>query len=226
MSGPVAAFIQLPDDSANAGKKVRSETKSIGGNTVHEHFIVPVVAMTVTGKYFFSSTQQVVAASAQNGTSTAFFWLQNPAASTITAIINRIICDANAGSALATPTAPVISFTKFTFTGTASGASVTPLPYQTAGAANQMIIRTAVTGMTVTLVKDFGQFALPSALTAVGMMYAQKDIILPSPQAFTRGMELEIAPGEGVAIWQSVAGTTSDTRAFGVQMNWMELDLS
>src|SRR5258708_6650097 len=31
------AFIQLPDDSGNAGKKVRTNTRLVGGEIVHEH---------------------------------------------------------------------------------------------------------------------------------------------------------------------------------------------
>jgi hypothetical protein len=226
MTGPVATSIILPDDSGNTGKKVRTQTKVISGNTVHEHFFVPSPGMTITGHYFFSSTQQTVSASAQNGTSTGFFWLQNPAASTVTAILRRVCADSNAGSALATPTAPMLSFSKFTFTGTASGASVTPVVNATGTSANQMIIRTAVTGMTVTLVGDIGNYAIPSAETAVGLFYAQKEIIPFNPFAWARGISLEFAPGEGLVIWQSTAGTTSDTRKFGIQIEWDEIDLT
>ena len=32
------SYIQLPDDSANTGKKVRSQSRTVGANTVHEHY--------------------------------------------------------------------------------------------------------------------------------------------------------------------------------------------
>lgn len=31
-------FIQLPDDASNTGKKVRTQSRAIGANTVHEHY--------------------------------------------------------------------------------------------------------------------------------------------------------------------------------------------
>ncbi len=226
MAAPVASFITLPDDSGNAGKNVRTETKTVGGDTVHEHFMIPTFALSVLGKYFFSSTQQSVSATVHDGTSTGFFWLQLPTTATATAIIRSIIVDANTSSTVVAPTAPVISFTKFTFTGTASGAAVTPVPYQTAGIANQMIVRTAVTGMTVTLVGAIGQFAVPSVLTGVGNVYAQKQVVSRDPLAWQRGVILELGPGEGLLVYQSVAGTASDPRRFGVQIDWDEIDLT
>lgn len=33
-----ASYVQLPDDSLNTGKKVRTNTRTVGPDTVHEHF--------------------------------------------------------------------------------------------------------------------------------------------------------------------------------------------
>lgn len=226
MSAPVASYIILPTDSGNTGKQIRTQSKTISGQTVHEHFFVPSYALTVTGHYFFSSAQQTISATVQDGLSTGFFWFQNPSSSTITVMLRRIIIDFNAASALATPSAPVVSFTKFTFTGTASASTVTPVSAQTAQTSAQFSIRTAVTGMTVSKLSDFGQAAVPSAETAVGIFYGVKEVVPFNPFAYQRGFCLECAPGEGIAVWQSVAGTTSDTRKFGIQVEWDELDLS
>jgi len=49
---------------------------------------------------------------------------------------------------------------------------------------------------------------------------------VPDPQAFIRGSDLEIAPGEGLVVYQSVAGTTSDPRRFSLQVKWIEVDLT
>jgi hypothetical protein len=32
------AFVQMPDDAANTGKKIRTQTRSVDGSTVHEHY--------------------------------------------------------------------------------------------------------------------------------------------------------------------------------------------
>ena len=225
MTAPIPSAITLPIDTSNAGKNIRTETKVIGGTTVHEQFVVPNYALTITGKYFFSSSQQSVQTSAQDGTSTAFFWLENPIGGTITAQIRRASIDCSAAAATAAPTAPVVSFTKFTFTGSAAGAAVVPLPFQTAGVANQLSIRTAVTGMTVTKVADVCGFNVPAILTAVGQYRGQEELLTES-SSYGRQSELEIAPGEGLVIWQSVAGTASDPRRFNVQVEWFEIDLT
>jgi hypothetical protein len=226
MAAPIASFVQLPSDTANAGKEVRTQTRVVGANTVHEHFMIPAVSQEITGKYYYSLGTHTVLATTQNGTATGFYWFQMPIAATVTSMITRIMCDANAGSALATPTAPVIAFVKFTFTGTASGAQNTPTPQKIAAPVNQMTVRTAVTGMTVTLLNPFGHFCVPSAETGVGLFYAQKEILTYNPQAFNRGFTLEIAPGEGFAVIQTVAGTAADTRNFGLQVEWTEIDLT
>jgi hypothetical protein len=226
MTAPVAASIVLPSDSSNSGKQLRTQTKSINAITVHEQFVVPSFGITNVGKYFFSSTQQSVSATVQDGIATGFFWMQMPLAATVTALIRNIHADASTSSTTAAPTAPVLSFNKFTFTGTASGAAITPVKFQTAGTTAQMIVRTAVTGMTVTLTGDIGAFSFPCVMTGTGTMYAEKQVIAENPQAWTRGSDVEIGPGEGLVIYQSVAGTAADPRRFTVQVRWMEIDLT
>lgn len=226
MAAPIANKITLPLDTGNSGKNVRTQTRVVGADTVHEHFFIPVPAIAATGKYFFSSTQQTVSATVQDGIATGFFWLQMISTATVTAVIRYISANSTASAATTFASAPVLSFSKMTFTGTASGTSVTPVKFQTAGAANQMIVRTAVTGMTPTIVGDVGNFQIPAVLTAVGAVYACEEVIPRNPLAYVRGMDLEIAPGEGLAIWQSVAGTAADTRRFGIQVEWDEIDLT
>ncbi len=56
MAAPVAGYVQLPSDTANTGKKNRTQTKAVGSDTVHEHFVVPTEGYTRTGRYFHSSS--------------------------------------------------------------------------------------------------------------------------------------------------------------------------
>jgi hypothetical protein len=37
MAAPIAAYVQLPADTANTGKKNRTQTKVAGSDTVHQH---------------------------------------------------------------------------------------------------------------------------------------------------------------------------------------------
>jgi hypothetical protein len=226
MPAPLTTFIQLPSDSTNSGKMLRAESKVIAAQTVLEQFVVPVHALTVTGNYWSDPGPFAVIAGTQNGTSTGSFWLQNPVASTVTVLLKNVSIDVSANAATAAPTAPYISFQKFTFSGTASGASITSLPYATGTTASQAIMRTAVTGMTVTLVQEFASFDIPAILTAVGVYGGVKHTLIESPQAYVRGQFLELAPGEGMLCYQPTAGTASDPRVFGVNVRWMEIDLS
>lgn len=227
MPAPIATFIKLPDDSANSGKMIRAESKSISGSTVLEQFTVPVHALTITGNYWISTNANAIVQSAHNGTSTGFFWFQNPVASTVTALLREISVDISANAATVATSAPSISFTKFTFTGTASGSSITSLPYATGTTASQMICRTAVTGMTVTLVAQVSQYTCPAILTAVGS-YGESErlTLVESPQAWVRGQSLELAPGEGLVCYQSTGGSATDPRLFGLTLRWLEIDLS
>src|SRR6266487_321751 len=170
MAGPVASYIQLPDDSGNSGKKVRSQTKVISGSTVHEHFFTPVRAGVLLGVYRLGMAQQTIVQTAHDGTSTAFLWFHMPTAITNKkARIRGIWFDTQLSSvAAAMVTAPRVSASRFTFTGTASGGSVTPVKVDTSWATSVSDLRTAVTGLTVALVGVMGTAGVAGSLTAVG----------------------------------------------------------
>lgn len=226
MSAPVSLYTILPIDSGNAGKCVRTQTDVVGGQTIYEHFLIPTWALTVIGHYFFSSSLQPVSSSIQDGVNTGFLWFINPASSTITTMLRRIILDFSAGLALSAPTAPVVSFTKFTYTGSPLGGTFTPASAQTGQASAQVSIRQSSQGLTITKLADFGQAAFPSLETSVGLCYVVKEVLPFNPFAYQRGLCLECGPGEGIAIWQSVAGSGADSRRFSCQVEWDELDLS
>ena len=63
MAGPVAAYVQLPTDTSNSGKKNRTITKAVGSDTVHEHYIVPDHSYTRTGRYVYQSTGDTISSS-------------------------------------------------------------------------------------------------------------------------------------------------------------------
>jgi hypothetical protein len=226
MAAPVASLIELPDDSGNAGKNVRTITKVVGSDTVHEHFMVPDHAYTITGKYFLGSPIQTVVASAHDGTSTGLYWFQLPTTATVNALITSLNISFSKAGTTVTVTAPEVAFDKFTFTGTASGAATTPAKYLTAGATAQLIARTAVTGMTVTVGARLASAMVPAVATAVGSMYGAQTLIAPDPLLWNRPSGFELGPGEGLLVYQPTNGTSSDDRKFSFNMTWYEIDLS
>ena len=223
MAGPIASKIILPDDSGNTGKKIRSQTRVIGADTVHEHFFVPVREEAVLGVYRLGMAQVTILAAAQNGTSTGFLWFSVPVGTTGKKVrLRRLSVVSQHATALATPTAPRLTVTRYTFTGTASGASLTPVKVDATSAASVADLRTAVTGMTVSLVGSIGTAPIVGAVTAVGA-YSPTPVHIVDPTA-DEDEFIVLAAGEGIVTYQDTAGTTSDTRVANIILLWDDID--
>src|SRR6185369_7040109 len=91
MAGPTASYVQLPSDTANTGKKNRTQTKAVGSDTVHEHFTVPSPAYTHTGRYFACSTVlQAVSTVAQTPSTAGFYFLHNATNNTAVGVLRSV----------------------------------------------------------------------------------------------------------------------------------------
>jgi hypothetical protein len=222
MAAPLADKVLLPSDTGNAGKKVRTQTRVVGADTVHEHFFVTARGAQVLGIYQATLAQITAVAAAQNGTSTGSLWLHVPTAITNKKVrIRRVIFSAQHATAFAGVSAPRLAFSRMTFTGTASGAQVTGIKCDTTMPSAVADLRTAVTGLTPTLVGTLAAAPFGGALTAVGAYTATPfDLI----QSDSEDDWWVFAPGEGLAIWQDTAGTTSDTRVANLTLAWDEID--
>lgn len=223
MAGPVASKVVLPDDSGNAGKKIRTQTRVVGADTVHEHFFIQARQAQVLGVYRLGMAQVTALASAQTGTSSGFLWFHVPTATVNKKVrIRRLSVTSQLSTVLATPTAPRLTATRFTFTGTASGASLTPVKIDSTAGSSVADLRTAVTGLTVTLVGSFGTAPFPGAQTAVGA-YAPAEYNIVDPASEEDDWPI-LAPGEGIVIYQDTAGTASDTRVANITLLWDDVD--
>lgn len=226
MARPVAAFIQLPSDSGNTGKKQRTQSRVVGSDTVHEHFVIPITREKLTGTYYFAHAVQSVQASAQNGTSTGFWWLEVPSGATIRARLRRYrhFYDWGAVPAADVPTIPRILVARFTFTGTASAGALTAGKRASSDAANVANLRTGTTGMTITLgAHMFGSMApFVDFATAVGINTQPREVHQYEPLGDDEFIELDAA--EGLLMYQPDAGTASDLRRFFGWGCWDEFD--
>ena len=90
MVAPVAAFVQLPLDTGNTGKKTRTQTRVIGADTVHETFVVMSSQRNYFGVYGAHSGNLTIQATATNGTTTGFLWFINPVGSALKCAIARL----------------------------------------------------------------------------------------------------------------------------------------
>lgn len=223
MAKPIAEKVVLPLDTGNTGKKMRTQSRVVGADTVHEHFFIKGRQAEVLGVYRMAMAQFTVQAAAQNGTSTGFLWAHVPSAVSNKKVrIRKIRINSANSTVLATPTAARVAISRITFTGTASGASAgTPGKNDATYPASIFDLRTAVTGLTVSLVALLAVAPIIQCVTAVGAVAPRDSEIVDTSE---EDDWIVLAPGEGLAFWQDVAGSTSDTRKININLVWDEID--
>ena len=217
MAAPIADKIQLPSDAGNTGKKVRTLTRVIGADTVHEHFYVESYPRDIRCVSYLHSGALTVLAAAHAATA-GFFWVLNPVGSGINGIVRRMKFSAGPVTALVAPTAPRILAERMTFTGTPSGATVALAARDSAETAPVLTVRSASTGITPVAGNPIRGIIVPAIMSAVGTG-VPADIVW---EAIDNESELILRPGEGIVVRQADAGTTSDTRRCIVDMTLLE----
>lgn len=220
MAAPLAGFIQLPSDAGNTGKKVRTQTRVVGPDTVHEHHFVPISSRKINGLYYFTTAVLLSQVTAHNGTTTGHAWIEMPTGGTTRGRLRRLSATYTLGvvvGADVTALYRALTWARFTFTGTASGAAITPAKRRSDDAANVANIRTASTGMTVTL------GALGATLVQLGLIDWTAAVTSGAPATFTvqdsaagafwePGNEdeyVDFAAGEGIVFYQPDAGAAT-----------------
>jgi len=224
--------IVLPSDGSNLGKKTGAIVKVIGADTIYQSQVVIENRETVRGVYRAAMAVQSVAAAAQNATSTGFLWISCPSAVTTRAMRLRkceLVFQHSASTTM--PTLPRIGLARYTFTGTASGATLAGAKIDPDSANPSIDLRTAVTGMTVTLNTDPGSLlnavVVPPMhnVTAAGLLFMPGDV----QQLINLHADEDewpiIKAGQGLCVYQLDAGTATDTRRFGVNLLWDEIEL-
>jgi len=227
MAGPVAATVVLPDDSGNAGKKIRTQTQVVGANTVHTHFFIQQRIATITSIYRLALVQNTVLASAQNGTTAGMLFAHMPSTATTRAMrLRQLSISSQHSTALATPTAPRLLMRRYTSSGGLSGALIAPnINDSGVHAVPSALYSLANTGTTVVHVGiGFAAAGVVGAVTAVGA-YSPVNIDFIDPNDDEDEWPV-FRPGEGFVVYQDVAGTTSDTRKFNMQLLADEIDIS
>jgi hypothetical protein len=233
MAAPVAASVTIPSDSGNTGKKIQTQSEVIGSDTVHAHFFIPRQKAKVLGVYRAASAAlQSVQAAAQNGTSTAFLWAHVPTAVSGKKVrLRQLRIEFQNVGVTSMPTVPRIGVARFTFTGTASGATQAGAKLDASAPTPVLDQRTAVTGLTVTLDPSPGSL-LSVTLVPAGLLAGTAASFAPHPSSVQWLMDgaaeedeyLVLSPGEGVVLYQLDAGTASDSRRFAYSLVWDEID--
>lgn len=216
MVAPVAGMIQLPLDTGNTGKKKRTASRVIGADTVHSDYVILDDDVNYLGKFKAHSGILTIPSAAHNGTTTGHLWFFNPIGSTCKARITRLRETAQVISGAIDLTAPRTLFNLFTYTGTPSGAVITPAKHDSNDAAAQCSMRTASTGMTVTLGATFRHTGVPAINATLASATIQVNLmpVIYPPFDPDEGEAIVLRPGEGVVMWTADASTTANRRLF------------
>lgn len=223
MAAPVAAFIQLPTDSGNTGKKVRTQTRVVGADTVHEHFFIPISSRSIVGNYWASVGAFTPPAAAQNGTTTGAWWLFNPVGSAVKGAVKRFSSILNFNAVAVDLVPGQFRMSLFTFTGTASGAQITPGKTDSTAAAPVLNLRTASTGLTVTLGATIYEEAGPIFPLATGSGIACGPYVGIERNPGEEWNEIILRAGEGIVEWSAQALTTANRRQTS-NLGWEEFE--
>lgn len=202
--------IPYPADPGTIGRREATRSKTEDAVTKQWPRVIVEDNRTRSGVYYGSPAIITVQASA-HGAGAGFFWLINPVGSTVVVAVRRMRFASQHGTALATPTSPRIVAELFTFTGTASGATVTLAKRRTSDAAATASLRTANTGMTQTAGAIICSWLPVAALTAVGTATPAFDEWAPPLED-----QCVLGAGEGLRFYQPDAGTASDTRRMDI----------
>lgn len=223
MAAPVANKIVLPVDTGNTGKNVRTQTRIVGADTVHEHFFVPSTVRDRVGMYYAASGTLTIPIAAQNGTTTGLFWIYNPVGSAVKMAVRRFATQIQFALTTAVDVSiPRLAFSLFTFTGVGSGAQITPAKRASADASPVGNLRTASTGLTVTL----GQMIKSDfpGINATASSATVQSNFLPAISNDWDPPEEEqpiLLAGEGIVCWAADASTTANRRT-STDLIWEE----
>lgn len=202
-------YIALPNDGG--GKKVRARSRSEGGQTVYEQYVIAALndRIRTCVQSFVSAANAYTTAAASAGTSP--HCVENDVGSSVLIAITRIIFQSQISGAAALPSAPRVIVKRFTFTGTPSGSVVTGGAFDSNDTAKSSSwnVRSATTGMTVTEAGTVHAFMPIAAATGVGVSTPSLLMWEARPNC-----PLIVRAGEGVLLRQSSAGGASENRVW------------
>ncbi|MEO6572092.1 MAG: hypothetical protein ABIO83_11165 [Ilumatobacteraceae bacterium] len=226
------------DIGITSGSGTKIDTRTVGAG-VDEHRQVMVIGdpttaanvtkVTAAGEVLVTDSVRVkqsvgiahtgksTVTAAADAATAGRFWLINPVGSAILIELRRVEFSSAPIAATAFITSPRVTVERVTFTGTASGGSVAVAARDSSDVALVGSLRTASTGLTLTAGAVCYGFTVAPILTAVGAHVP----VLQEWEPAENG-RVVLRAGQGVVIRQADAGTTSDTRAFAINLAWAE----
>lgn len=231
MAAPIQHWIATPSEAGNLGKRQRIITRHDPYNDIpSDQVVILTTARKLQGMYHLGGAAvAALVETAHNGTSTGFWWFQNPLASTVNARIRRMEFSWTCTTELDLLGVPRVIVQRFTWSsGVASGAAIVPCKGKTTHDTNVANWRTAPTGMSgIALVSGAIAYqVIPPTLGvtgAVGMFWGRSPWVHEYFPTTEDGF-LDIAPGEGLVVFQVDTGVASDGRTLSFNPRWDEYD--
>ena len=224
------------NDNTATGRKIDTRTVGAGSDEHRQVMCIGddataanVVHVTAAGELFTTDTnrvKQAVAVShsgrltvgaAADAATGGRLWLINPVGSAVLIELRRVEMSSSPVAVTAFITAPRVTVERVTFTGTATGAQITPAVRDTTDSALVGSLRTASTGLTLTAGAIAYGFVVANVLTGVGTHVPPLQEWEPAENG-----RLVLRAGQGVVVRQADVGTTGDTRVFAVNLAWAE----
>ena len=224
MAAPVASYVQLPSDASNSGKKNRTQTRAVGSDTVHEHFVVPSPGYTRTGRHAYQSSLHVLSTAATNSTHLV---LAMTTAATHRAVLRSIdISWGITGTIAATTANPTLVIQKATY-GTAFTASTNGqvINFQSSSTTSQLNAYLGSSGATVGTPVPFASFAFPALLTTVGT-YGGVTNLWRAGDQYDLGTGLEMKAGDLIQVLQPATGSNAEQRTFTIRFEFDQVDVT
>ena len=224
MAAPVASYVQLPSDASNSGKKNRTQTRAVGSDTVHEHFVVPSPGYTRTGRHAYQSSLHVLSTAATNSTHLV---LAMTTAATHRAVLRSIdISWGITGTIAATTANPTLVIQKATY-GTAFTASTNGqvINFQSSSTTSQLNAYLGSSGATVGTPVPFASFAFPALLTTVGTYGGVANLWRAGDQ-YDLGTGLEMKAGDLIQVLQPATGSNAEQRTFTIRFEFDQVDVT
>lgn len=203
-----------PEDPLVIGKRGATASRTEDGVVKQFDRFILEDRRTRRGVYICQTGLHAILATAQTFPAGSWF-LINPVDSGIKMALRRIefMCSGTAAAA----TLPRLLLQRATFTGTASGALVTPAKHDTNDLEPIGSLRTANTGLTMTAGAHVYSFLPVVIITAAAGLNPATADWLPEGE----GQPI-LAPGEALVFTQPLAGTSSDSRRFVTNVAWDE----
>lgn len=173
---------------------------------------------------YYATSPAIVYTTAADGATGGDIWVVNTS-NTVVVSLRSVRFTALLDSLALLTNLPAIRMERMTFTGTPSGAQITPAKRDSTDPTNTATVRTASTGMTITAGAAIETFTPPTADVIGGLLAVNATASIPVEQLFVSDIDSAIVlrQNEGIVFRQNTAGNATENRQYWVNIVWEEV---